>query len=183
LIPPATAADANEEEYEEHADDDEDDSDDVNGQFEDEDDDDDDDDDDEDDELDPIDPSAPASLGTLAEWSERKLCPDGGCIGLLGDDGTCKVCGKVGSAAKGRPAVSARPTASTERSAEDTSLEAAAAELAAVVPLDDVASVSPAPAVDAADDDGNRRLCPDGACVGVIGSDGRCKVCGKEDAA
>jgi hypothetical protein len=24
----------------------------------------------------------------------------------------------------------------------------------------------------------NRRLCPDGACIGVIGANGRCKVCG-----
>ncbi len=24
-----------------------------------------------------------------------------------------------------------------------------------------------------------RQLCPDGACVGVIGPDQRCKVCGK----
>lgn len=26
--------------------------------------------------------------------------------------------------------------------------------------------------------DQNRRLCPDGSCVGVIGEDGRCKICG-----
>ena len=25
--------------------------------------------------------------------------------------------------------------------------------------------------------DPHRRLCPDGACIGVIGDDGRCKVC------
>jgi hypothetical protein len=24
---------------------------------------------------------------------DRKLCPDGNCTGLLGDDGRCKVCG------------------------------------------------------------------------------------------
>ena len=27
--------------------------------------------------------------------------------------------------------------------------------------------------------DPNRRLCDDGSCVGVIGSDGRCGVCGQ----
>ena len=27
--------------------------------------------------------------------------------------------------------------------------------------------------------DARRKLCPDGACVGVIGEDGRCKVCGQ----
>jgi hypothetical protein len=27
--------------------------------------------------------------------------------------------------------------------------------------------------------DEDRRLCPDGACIGLIGYDGRCKVCGR----
>ena len=36
---------------------------------------------------------------------------------------------------------------------------------------------------DDADDDhwANRRLCPDGNCIGVIGPDGRCKECGRLD--
>ncbi len=36
----------------------------------------------------------------------------------------------------------------------------------------------------AADDDDweNRRLCPDGNCIGVIGPDGRCKECGRSEA-
>src|SRR3990170_3139005 len=32
---------------------------------------------------------------------------------------------------------------------------------------------------DEAIDFASRRLCPDGSCIGVIGADGRCKVCGK----
>jgi hypothetical protein len=28
------------------------------------------------------------------EWDDRKLCPDGGCVGLIGDDGKCNVCGR-----------------------------------------------------------------------------------------
>jgi len=35
---------------------------------------------------------------------------------------------------------------------------------------------------DAAGDVAERTLCPDGACVGVIGPDGRCKICRKEAA-
>jgi hypothetical protein len=31
------------------------------------------------------------------EESERELCPDGNCTGLLGADGRCKVCGKDAS--------------------------------------------------------------------------------------
>ncbi len=27
----------------------------------------------------------------------------------------------------------------------------------------------------------NRRLCPDGNCIGIIGADGCCVVCGKRD--
>ena len=27
--------------------------------------------------------------------ANRQLCPDGGCIGIIGSDGTCKMCGTV----------------------------------------------------------------------------------------
>ncbi|MDA8141460.1 MAG: hypothetical protein M0036_22685 [Desulfobacteraceae bacterium] len=30
------------------------------------------------------------------EWSQRKLCPDENCIGVIGPDGRCKECGKPG---------------------------------------------------------------------------------------
>ena len=29
------------------------------------------------------------------EWSQRTLCSDEGCIGVIGPDGRCKECGKV----------------------------------------------------------------------------------------
>ena len=28
------------------------------------------------------------------EWENRRLCSDGNCIGVIGPDGRCKVCGK-----------------------------------------------------------------------------------------
>jgi hypothetical protein len=28
------------------------------------------------------------------DWANRKLCTDGGCIGVIGPDGRCKECGK-----------------------------------------------------------------------------------------
>jgi len=37
---------------------------------------------------------------------------------------------------------------------------------------------APTPTSDSLDLD-NRVLCPDGACIGVIGPDGRCMECGK----
>ncbi len=30
----------------------------------------------------------------MSEWDQRQLCPDDACIGVIGDDGTCKVCGR-----------------------------------------------------------------------------------------
>jgi hypothetical protein len=129
----------------------------------------------------PISPGSPALLGALAEWHDRQLCPDGACIGLLGDDGRCKVCGKAGSKAKPRSATRAAPA--PEPAVTDDDLEAAAGELAAAATPGEVASIAPALEQIEIDDDLEKRaLCPDGGCVGVIGADGRCKVCGKEAA-
>jgi hypothetical protein len=99
---------------------------------------------------------------------ERQLCPDGGCVGLIGPDGHCKVCGKEAAAPADRPAAAA-----------------VAARAAAPVPApaqrqDADETASPAARHDDADDDEARQLCPDGSCIGLIGPDGRCKVCGTQ---
>jgi hypothetical protein len=31
-------------------------------------------------------------------WDERQLCPDEACIGVIGDDGRCKICGTAATA-------------------------------------------------------------------------------------
>jgi hypothetical protein len=94
---------------------------------------------------------------------KRRLCPDGSCIGVIGADGRCPVCGRRAS---GKPDMA---LVSDSASATDDG--------------DDDAHLA-APAGDApAGTDGfdpNRRLCEDGSCVGVIGADGRCSVCGRE---
>ena len=36
----------------------------------------------------------PEESGEDDDWSRRKLCSDGNCIGVIGFDGTCKECGK-----------------------------------------------------------------------------------------
>ena len=79
----------------------------------------------------------------------RALCPDGSCTGLIGPDGRCKACGAQGEL----------PT--PYRSGQPAPLLAA------------VESESEG------DFDDDRQLCPDGACTGLLGEDGRCKVCGK----
>ena len=33
-------------------------------------------------------------VGGGDEWEDRVLCSDGACIGIIGPDGKCKVCGK-----------------------------------------------------------------------------------------
>ena len=106
----------------------------------------------------------------VTEWDQRELCPDGGCIGVIGADGTCSVCGR---AAPGwgderqrglLPATSARSDGGDDDGDDDGD--------------------------DGGDDDGDRspgeapawtqrELCADGGCTGVLGDDGRCRACGK----
>ena len=87
----------------------------------------------------------------LDDLESRELCPDGSCVGVLGSDGKCRVCGGSSDAAP--------------RDEGDDFDEGM------------VADAESAPAFD---DD--RALCPDGACIGVLGSDGKCKECGRSAA-
>lgn len=84
------------------------------------------------------------------EIAERRLCPDGGCTGLIGIDGKCSVCGVTDEDA---PIAAAPPVERVEAGSEPT---------------------------ESADPD-DRRLCPDGACTGLLGADNRCKLCGRTD--
>jgi hypothetical protein len=80
--------------------------------------------------------------------TRRRLCADGSCVGVIGDDGRCRVCGR-------------------------TEEQAATGE----------ANVEAAHEGDAGGEaggfDSGRRLCDDGSCVGVVGDDGVCRVCGR----
>jgi hypothetical protein len=88
------------------------------------------------------------------EWENRTLCPDGNCIGIIGPDGRCKECGiKFGRPESGlqtRAEIADIPLSNNETDTESDPLWE------------------------------NRKLCPDGNCIGIIGPDGRCKECGKE---
>lgn len=94
-----------------------------------------------------------------SDWDQRQLCPDGGCIGVIGGDGTCNVCGRVA------------PNWGDERRRGKKST----GEVEPVVEAAVVAHATPA----APDDFDDRALCPDGGCIGVIGDDGTCNVCGR----
>ncbi|HEY7376175.1 MAG TPA: hypothetical protein VIF57_28700 [Polyangia bacterium] len=103
--------------------------------------------------------------------SHRRLCPDGACIGVIGSDGRCRICGRNagGGGEKDEPPAGFVPPDFQD---DDDDQDGDAAEDAA-------ASVSAAGGKGAAFDP-NRRLCPDGECLGVIGADGVCNVCGKK---
>ena len=97
------------------------------------------------------------------EWENRRLCRDEACIGIIGPDGRCNECGL--------PA---------EDEDTDTASESAAGLVAtpATDRPEDTAE-SRGPEVSGIRYWQERRLCPDGNCIGVIGPDGRCKECGR----
>jgi hypothetical protein len=88
---------------------------------------------------------------------KRVLCSDESCIGVVGADGKCKECGK--------PYEGALP-------------EGHGRETLKQIAVEEAKTVSPEAA--GSDEDWDKRvLCGDGACIGVIGVDGKCKECGK----
>ena len=107
--------------------------------------------------------------------SHRRLCPDGACIGVIGDDGRCRVCGR--SATGGGDAPAGFVAAAGEDAPDDDAAEAGADEIPGG---DGDAADAKAAAPGGAGFDPARRLCPDGGCIGVIGADGVCTVCGQK---
>jgi hypothetical protein len=105
-----------------------------------------------------------------ADWEYREVCPDGACIGVIGDDGLCKVCGR------------AAPNWGTERTRGLVDDQTDAPPEAALAADEDDDELEPADEGDdheaPADDWDRRELCSNGACVGVIGDAGVCTVCG-----
>ncbi len=90
------------------------------------------------------------------DWEKRILCIDESCIGVIGSDGKCKECGK--------PYDGKLPESRAIKSVDAAVVEKKKQNL-------DVPET---------DDDWDKRvLCSDESCIGVIGSDGKCKECGK----
>jgi hypothetical protein len=131
---------------------------------------------------------------SVGEWDQRQLCPDGGCVGLIGPDGTCNVCGRVApnwGDERTRGLVPSEDIAAANESDpadgdaggdDDDEYEDDDAYEAGEAADDDVKDVEAVEATDGVADPvewTERELCSDGACIGVIGDDGTCKVCGK----
>jgi hypothetical protein len=107
----------------------------------------------------------------MSEWDERQLCDDGACVGVVGADGKCTVCGRAGAA---RTSDLGLQTSDSE----DQSRELPKPE--ARSPKSEARSPDPDPTGDP--DWDQRTLCPDGACTGLINADGKCGVCGRSAA-
>ncbi len=105
------------------------------------------------------------SVLTDEEWDNRRLCSDGSCIGVIGPDGLCKECREPGSDEPARASESIASTGSEENEWDEESLDQDSEH---ENEADDIS----------ADEWDNRKLCSDGACIGVIGPDGLCKECG-----
>lgn len=93
----------------------------------------------------------------------RRLCPDGSCLGLIGPEGRCNICGARGEAGVIPPdaigAVNETDDAATALGGGELSTDASSADF-----------------------DPNRRLCDDGSCTGIVGADGTCGLCGRRSA-
>ncbi|HET6281450.1 MAG TPA: hypothetical protein VFH73_10795 [Polyangia bacterium] len=104
----------------------------------------------------------------------RRLCPDGACVGLIGENARCKVCGL--------PAGGIPPTESADVAPlQPTTAGDDVADDDSDIGTDGDNQVAAAGA-EAGGFNPNRRLCDDGACVGVVGPDGLCNVCGRPSA-
>jgi|YNPNPStandDraft_1061719.scaffolds.fasta_scaffold01416_13 hypothetical protein len=99
------------------------------------------------------------------EW-DRIPCSDGSCIGILGDDGCCRVCGRehpesyISTFSEGRGQGSMDPVAVQEGTAAEEGPNEGGEE-----PED-------------GEEPGERILCSDESCIGLVGEDGYCKLCG-----
>lgn len=100
----------------------------------------------------------------------RRLCPDGACVGLIGDDGRCKVCGAAADGVDPSAVDSGAITWDQNRDSVDADDDDATLPRT----LGEVARHD-----DGANFDSKRRLCSDGSCLGIIGADNRCNVCGR----
>jgi hypothetical protein len=130
----------------------------------------------------------------VSDWDHRQLCSDGACVGVIGDDGTCKACGRA-APNWGDERKRGLIEASGEDEDDDDDDEDGGGDDDGGAdgdddedhdededddgdPDEDQDGVIDASAGEPADW-GQRTLCPDGGCTGVIGESGTCKTCGK----
>jgi len=109
----------------------------------------------------------PSESTSGPDWEDRVLCSDESCIGIIGADGRCRVCGKPAD-----PGTQGAPHPDDTPGAAPSPESPAAPEGEGDPESGDAQSNT-----DLAWEE--RVLCSDESCIGVIGADGRCRVCGK----
>jgi hypothetical protein len=112
----------------------------------------------------PVEENAKKETREDGEWSDRKLCVDENCIGVIGIDGRCKECGKTFiSVVENEPSNESDPALDFQKPS----------------PLSSVGEENESELSEPDQYWEKRTLCIDENCIGVIGIDGRCKECGK----
>lgn len=118
-------------------------------------------------------PAATTPVGTdgSEDWEERTLCPDDSCIGVLGPDGRCYICGLRGDLSRphffGPPISSPSVEAGADLATAETVTAAESRE-------------SQGGQADDGDDFLRRELCPNDSCLGVLSAAGVCPLCGSQ---
>ena len=92
----------------------------------------------------------------------RRLCGDPACLGVIGDDGHCSECRRLGD---GEEPIGPSDAQAVAASATDQAADPKADS------ADDAASE--------ADSLTDRQLCSDPGCIGVLNAEGRCSECGR----
>jgi hypothetical protein len=118
----------------------------------------------------------------MTEWDQRQLCPDGSCVGVIGGDGTCKVCGRAApnwgdERKRGLVAERVDEDADDDEDEDEDDDEDYEGDDDGDEGEDDDGDDELAAAAASDPDWQQRKLCPDEACIGLIGDDGKCKVC------
>jgi hypothetical protein len=112
--------------------------------------------------------TTPVCADGSGEWEQRTLCPDDTCIGVLGPDGRCCICGLRGDLS--RPQHFGLPISSPSVKDE--------ADLAPAEAADSSHSNAEHPGDE--DDFVRRELCPNDSCIGVLSATGSCPLCGSQ---
>ncbi len=105
------------------------------------------------------------------EWKNRVLCSDESCIGVIGTDGRCNECGKIYEGHENTFDNESQQATTESKPEPDTETDTDSLE--AIEEKEETIKT------DIDSEWENRVLCSDESCIGVIGTDGHCKECGK----
>jgi len=108
----------------------------------------------------------------MPAMSDFQPCPDELCVGVIGEDGTCTICGALSATLIPSADLDGRLPCRDGNCIGVAGPDGHCTECGAYI-----GDPEEEETMDIDDDD--RRPCPDRACLGVIGDDGRCTECGE----